>query len=611
MSIPAAPARTAQLGVANQPDTAVARARSALGDTGSIGRRARQENFTVASRLLPAGLRQRLMAVYGYARLVDQAGDAAFGDRDRLLDAIEADLDALFAGTEPVDPVIARLHPTVTEFAIPREPFQALLEANRRDQRQTRYETFDDLLGYCELSANPVGELVLRILGALTPATRAHSDRICSGLQVVEHLQDIAEDYQTGRIYLPQEDLRRFGVLEFELEGPGTSDALRQVVALEASRARALLHQGLPLLGALTGPARFAVAAYVAGGLVAVRAMERAGYDVVGRCPKPPAAERMQESLRLMALAQHPATLARQPEPLGAGVLREPPTAAVVAAYDQCLAITRVQARNFYFGIRLLPPERRRALAAVYALARRIDDIGESAIPPAEKLDKLETLREAVLTGRPDHPVLVALADAATRFPIPIAAFGELIDGVIMDVCPAPYQTYADLLVYCRRVAGSVGRLSLGMFETTDRARAAVLADDLGIALQMTNILRDVIEDLGRGRVYLPLDDLAAAGVGPRLEGPPQLLAGVIATEAERAEAWYGSGLLLLDLLDSASRACVETMATIYHELLRRIAADPLAALSKRVSLPAWRKGGLAVRAAGGGLLGLRPRVMP
>jgi phytoene synthase len=193
--------------------------------------------------------------------------------------------------------------------------------------------------------------------------------------------------------------------------------------------------------------------------------------------------------------------------------------------------------------------------------------------------------------------VLIAVADAVERYPVPLQAFGELIDGVEMDVRGTSYTTFVELLVYCRLVAGAVGRLSLGVFETPDRARASLLADDLGIALQLTNILRDVPEDLAMGRVYLPADDLARFGLGPGLEGPPRAFAELVAFEAERAEGWYESGLELLGLLDEASRACVGTMAGIYHRLLRRIEADPLAVLGRRVGVPFWQKGLLAVRA--------------
>lgn len=585
-------------GAAGELRDSPAATRAAPGMAAELRRRARLENFPVASRFLDPAMRQHLLALYGYARLVDEAGDAGFGDREQLLDGIAAQLAVLFAGGVPDDPVIAALAPTVAAAHLPADPFLALIEANRRDQRIVRYESFDDLLGYCALSANPVGELVLRLFGSLNAQTKEWSDRICSGLQLAEHWQDIAEDMEAGRVYLPQEDLRRFGVFEFELEGDEASEPFRRMMAFEVARARSMLEEGLPLIGQLAGPARLAVAAYLGGGLAALDALESARYDVLGARPKASVPARAAETLRVMARAQNP-------PPATAGRTREPPPDAALGAYERCLEITRTEARNFYFGIRLLPPDRRRALAAVYALARRIDDIGDSALPAEAKIAGLDAVRTqvgALVRGDPpppDDPVAQALGDAATRLPIPLAAFGELIDGVESDVHRTPFQTYPDLLVYCRQVAGSIGRLSLGTFDASDRARAEILADDLGIALQLTNILRDVAEDFANGRIYLPADDLARFGIGPALQGPPQLLADLIALEAERAESWYDSGLGLLDLLDASSRACVATMADIYHQLLGRIAADPASVLGRRVSLPAWHKGGLAFRAVG------------
>jgi phytoene synthase len=265
-------------------------------------------------------------------------------------------------------------------------------------------------------------------------------------------------------------------------------------------------------------------------------------------------------------------------------------------AYAYCQSVTRREAANFYYGIRLLPKERRAALCAVYALARRIDDIGDGTAPQKEKLRRLEQERrslDAIATAY-DDPVLVALADASARFPIPLEAFGDVIDGVEMDVRGTSYQTFADLLPYCRRVAGSIGRLSLGVFEARDRDAASVYADDLGVAFQLTNILRDVREDLARGRVYLPAEDLDRFDCDPRL--PDERIDDLIRFEADRARAWFESGLRLLPLIDRHSAACVSAMAGIYQRLLTRIERRPELVLRGRVSLPTWEKGWVAVR---------------
>ena len=265
-------------------------------------------------------------------------------------------------------------------------------------------------------------------------------------------------------------------------------------------------------------------------------------------------------------------------------------------AYAYCQNVTRREAANFYYGIRLLPKDRRNALCAIYALARRVDDIGDGSAPQKEKLRRLDEERGklASIDTAYDDPVLVALSDAVLRFPIPVEAFGELIDGVEMDVAGTRYETFADLLPYCRRVAGAIGRLSLGVFEARDRETASVYADDLGVAFQLTNILRDIREDLENGRVYLPSEDLERFGCD--LSAPNERIVDLIRFEADRARAWFESGLRLLPLLDRQSAACVGAMAGIYRRLLARIERRPDLVLRGRVSLPTWEKGWVAVR---------------
>jgi phytoene synthase len=276
-------------------------------------------------------------------------------------------------------------------------------------------------------------------------------------------------------------------------------------------------------------------------------------------------------------------------------------------AYRECERITWSQARNFAYGIRLLPPPKRRALAVVYAFARRIDDIGDGTMPAEQKIIALDEARDQVLdlTAAPaDDPVLAALADVRRNFPIPMAAFGELIDGCVADVRGNTYQTFDDLLWYCRCVAGSVGRLSLGIFGPgRDPEQATQLADSLGVALQLTNILRDIREDHGTGRVYLPAEDLAKFDCDPASLGQPAPTAGftrLVEFEAERARDWYTTGWKLLAMLDRRSAACTGAMAGIYRHLLERISADPAAVLRGRVSLSGREKAVVAVKALAG-----------
>jgi phytoene synthase len=326
----------------------------------------------------------------------------------------------------------------------------------------------------------------------------------------------------------------------------------------------------------------------------------------------------------------------------------------VHAAYRHCEEITWSQARNFSYGIRLLPPAKRQALAAVYAFARRIDDIGDGDLPKPAKLAALADARASVIAlgaqrnpadgngtlpgengkpsggGAPDGDlVLVALADAAGRYDIPLAAFGELIDGCEADVRGTTYHTFDDLLHYCRCVAGSIGRLSLGVFGTADVATAAPLADALGVALQLTNILRDIREDYLGGRIYLPAEDFERFGCslenGPLQPGPGEdgslehrsfpdgpgegangdKLAALVEFEAQRASAWYAKGLTLIPLLDWRSAASAGAMAGIYLRLLEHIAATPRVVLERRMSLSAREKALVAARSVA---VALRPR---
>jgi squalene synthase HpnC len=249
--------------------------------------RAQTENFPVASRVLPQRVRTHLLAVYGFARLVDELGDAgepAPAERLAALDWLEQELDRALRG-EAQNPLLVRLGETVRACALSREPFARLIEANRVDQCVSRYETWEQLRGYCALSADPVGELVLGVLGLATPARIALSDSICTALQLTEHCQDVAEDFARGRVYLPGEDLRRFGCAEADLAGAHASGPLREVLAFEVDRARELFAEGAPLIAELRGRPRFAVAAFLAGGRAALDAIERAHYDVLAGAP--------------------------------------------------------------------------------------------------------------------------------------------------------------------------------------------------------------------------------------------------------------------------------------------------------------------------------------
>jgi squalene synthase HpnC len=241
--------------------------------------------------LLPSRHRQHLAAVYGFARSADDMGDEAPpGERLRLLDELDADLSRLYAGPGGQAPrleVIQALAPAVAQCAIPAQPFRDLIQANRQDQQVTRYQTFDELLAYCRLSANPVGRIVLHVFGAATPHRERLSDLVCTALQLAEHWQDVAEDLRAGRVYLPGKDLAAYGVTEADLAAPSASPRVRALIAFEVRRAGDLLDQGAPIVGTLRGFARAAVAGYVAGGRAALAAIKASRYDVLAATPRP------------------------------------------------------------------------------------------------------------------------------------------------------------------------------------------------------------------------------------------------------------------------------------------------------------------------------------
>ncbi len=628
--------------------------------------RASGENFPVAILLLTPRQRRALLSIYGFARLVDELGDSVEGDRLEALRWLQCELHRAYEGTAG-SVLMQALAETIREHELPIEPFCALIEANRRDQSVRRYQTWEQLQEYCALSANPVGQLVLCVFGLASPARIALSDKICTALQLIEHCQDVAEDHRNGRIYLPREDMDRFGCTEQHLRAARAGPELRQLIAFQVQRARTLLREGRPLLGTVRGRPRLALTGFIAGGSAALQAIEDAGCDVLAG---PPRAGRGALAISFGSLllrdGRADGTVPRHDgapaAPDGRGVpmlgtaagatssLRPPvrsvghrDTSAgpavlqarsggligarrrsrVERAHIRCAEVTKRAAANFYYGIALLPAGKRNAMCAVYAHARRIDDIGDGVLPRERKLQLLDVERSMLreLSPAGDDPVLIAIADAHRRFGLPLDALEDLIEGVRMDVLEVRYETFEDLVLYCRRVAGSIGRLSLSIFGSAQMPLATALADDLGVAMQLTNILRDLREDGERGRVYIPSEDLvryhlhdsgamgAAEMVRLAIEGAAaqeRVVAGFGGGDvgqlfalmrfcALRAHAWFGRGLGLVPLLDRRSAACVMAMTGIYRRLLTEIQDHPDQALERRLSVPTRAKAWVAL----------------
>jgi squalene synthase HpnC len=265
-------------------------------DPAAVSRRASGENFPVASRLFPRELRPHLRAIYGYCRLVDILGDELEGDRLAALDELEREVTRCYEG-RPEWPLMQELQPTIREFGLPREPFDRLIEANRIDQRISQYETWADLKGYCVHSADPVGRLVLGVLRRSDDEECGRlSDDVCTGLQLVNFLQDVPRDLELGRVYLPAAERREFGVTE--LDRP--NEPLRRLLEFEAERARALLAAGEPLGARIGGRVGRGVALFARGGLAALEALERAGWDVFSGRPKPSRARLAREAVLVL-----------------------------------------------------------------------------------------------------------------------------------------------------------------------------------------------------------------------------------------------------------------------------------------------------------------------
>jgi 15-cis-phytoene synthase len=548
--------------------------------------RAHYENFTVGSWLLPRRERRHLAAIYAFARGADDLADEgtlAPAERLRRLDAWERALEECFAGRASV-PVFVALGHTVRARALSIEPFRRLLAAFRADVQWRGFETVDELLGYCRCSADPVGHLVLALFGYRDAERRALADKVCTGLQLANLWQDLGVDAGRGRVYLPRAEMARFGCDPATLARGETTPALRRLVAAEVERARGLLIDGRALAAVVRPRLAWEVRLFAAGGLAILDRIEAMGFDVLARRPTLGRGERA----RVVVAALRPSPGAPRPE---------------AGAYAYCRRVTRRSSSNFAYAFRLLGPERRAALHAVYAFCRFVDDVAdeERGADPAALLARWRDELARVYGGTPTHPIGVALADAVRRFPLERRHFDDLITGVETDLRQRRWETFDALHEYCYRVASTVGLLCIEIFGYR-RASAREYAVDLGIAFQLTNILRDVREDARRGRIYLPLDDLARFGVTEA-----ELLAGrysprlgaLMAFECGRARAHYLRARGALAPEDRASLAAAEAMRRIYQRLLARIEAREFDVFGPRVTLPRWEKVGLALAAWG------------
>lgn len=525
------------------------------------------ENFTVASRLLPAALRRHLARLYAFCRTTDDLGDESGGDATGGLLEWRAETAAVLGGGRPAGhPVLRAVRETVLVRGLPLQPFLDLVDANLQDQRVHAYASWPELLAYCRLSAAPVGRMVLGVAGVGGEEAERLSDDVCVGLQLANFAQDVASDAARGRVYLLADDLR----------GGGVAGAVRAHV----ERAERLLAGGAGLERMVTGPLRAQLGLYRRGGLAICAAVRAQGFRTDVARPTVTTGRK----LRLVVTSLPQAASRRRRDP----------------ADQACAAVTRAAAANFYAGFRCLPAEQRDSIHALYTFARQVDDAVDAADGDARAVLgwHRDRLRRAV-AGRPDDAAATALARAVRRHAIPAAELEALVDGVEQDLTTVTYATWEELAAYCRLVASTIGRMCVRTFGFAD-LRALERADELGMALQLTNILRDVREDAGLGRVYLPLEDLerfgvAAADLAAGRPGPGW--EGLVHFEADRARALYAGGLRVCDDIPLRAAACVRTMAGIYSALLDRIDADPGIPLRGRLRLSTGRKLAVAARA--------------
>jgi phytoene synthase len=574
------------------------------------------ENFTVGSWLLPRRLRRHIAAIYAFARTADDLadeGDLPPAERLIRLRNWEEQLEDCLRG-RATHPVFVALAHTIAEFHIPGEPFRRLLSAFRQDVQFQPFADFTALRDYCQRSADPVGHLVLYLFGYHEPERQQLAEHVCTGLQLANFWQDVAIDAARGRIYVPLQDLERHGCAPDDLRKGVVTERLRQLLAFEVERARDWLVRGLHLASVVDEPLAREVRLFVWGGLAILREIEHAGYDVFTRRPTLSKTTKAGLVLRAWVMprstprhalhsGQHGGELHAAPTAGGAAPALPPANATVAAAYAYCQAVTRRSSSNFAYAFRLLSPERRQALQAVYAFCRFVDDVADEAAgqPPAQLLERWRAELQAAYDGTATHPIGRALADAVRRFPLEQRHFLDLIGGVETDLFRRRYASFDELERYCYAVASTVGLLCIEIFGYRDPG-ARNYAVDLGIAFQLTNILRDVSEDAHRGRIYLPLEDLRRFDCteSELLHGRYSPRVGALmAFECGRARAYYLRARGALAPCDRGTLAAAEAMRLIYERLLSRIEARHFDVFGTKVTLPRYEKLTLAMAAWG------------
>jgi squalene synthase HpnC/squalene synthase HpnD len=579
------------------------------------------ENFSVVTWLTPREHRPAFQSIYAFCRWSDDLGDEV-SDAQRSLELLSwwrGELRAMYRG-ETRHPIMIALSETVERYAIPIEPFELLISAFEQDQTVSEYSTFEQLLEYCRRSANPVGHLVLCVAGANSPENVRLADATCTALQLANFWQDVARDLTIGRIYLPREDRSRFGYSESDLRSLRFTPEFSRLLKFEIDRTRNLFAEGRLLVSRIPRAFAIDVDLFSRGGLAILDAIEARGFDVLSARPslsrwtKVRLLGRAVAALGMAAMPtsrttyQRPAAADQQLNQKSRRNHEEPATGnrKLTQSYRFCAALSRRNARNFYYAFLLLPESRRRSMCALYAFFRQTDDLVDDTAAPTQKAERIAAWRVelgAVLAGgRCEWPGFPALADTVARHEIPAHFLHDVINGVAMDVQPRCFATFADLADYCYHVASVVGLCCLHIWGyRSEGGKAEQLAQHCGIALQLTNIIRDVREDARNGRIYLPAEDLAAFGVSPEelaASGPPSSqLRALLAFQTQRAFNHYQQARPLELMVAPVGRPVLVTIVGIYRALLDEIVNRNYNVMDGRVSVPQWRKTAIALRA--------------
>ncbi|MFQ5958539.1 MAG: presqualene diphosphate synthase HpnD [Alphaproteobacteria bacterium] len=529
---------------------------------------ARDENFPVGSWLLPSELRPHVALFYAVVRAADDIADSPDLTPDEKIAGLEA-FDAALRGETPVAEgceTAARLRAELAPIGVPVEHSRNLLRAFRQDATKLRYDDWQDLLGYCRLSANPVGRFLLDLHGEASDGHPA-SDALCTALQIINHLQDCKADYENlDRVYLPVPYFEAAGARIEELSAPAASPALRRVLDLTLDGVDTLVAEARALAGHIRRPGMRREAAVI------VALAERLAVELRRRDPL---AERV-ELTWPQKLACGLRGIARAAA--AGGAMRGRGEATGAAAY----ARERVwrSGTSFYWAMRLLPKEKREAMFAVYAFCREVDDIADGPGDAEAKAGALAAWHDeiaALYDGRPATTITRALAAPVARFGLRRQDFEEILRGVEMDARETMRGPGMDALeLYCSRVAGAVGLLSVRVFGCRD-PRADSFALAAGHALQLTNILRDVAEDASIGRLYLPREELDAAGIferNPQAVVAHAALPRVCTALSERARRRYAEARAMLADMTPRDRASLRpavVMMAVYSRLLDRL----------------------------------------